>query len=88
MKTVFFFKVSLKYFAHTIKFVDKMPPHGGHSCGGDSNHDDTPEMGLEYSLYAKIDLANLECLNEASDGSGKTVFKPWEDRLNFNTVRP
>lgn len=63
-----------------------MPPHGGHSCVGDSKHDDTPEMGVEYSLYSKIDLQNLECLNEASEGSGKNVFKPWEDRLNFDTV--
>ncbi|KAF2884795.1 hypothetical protein ILUMI_21402 [Ignelater luminosus] len=59
-----------------------MAPHG-HSCEGDKNHDETPEMGLQYSLYSKIDKNNLECLNEASEGSGKTVFKPWEERLNF-----
>ncbi|KAK9687249.1 PITH domain [Popillia japonica] len=60
-----------------------MPPHG-HSCEGDNNHHESPETGLEYSLYAKIDRENLECLNEAVDGSGKTIFKPWEERLNFN----
>lgn len=60
--------------------------HGaGHSCEGDHDHHDTPEMGLQYSLYSKIDKDNLECLNESTEGSGKLVFKPWEERLNFGT---
>ncbi|RZC37413.1 PITH domain-containing protein CG6153, partial [Asbolus verrucosus] len=42
-------------------------------------------MGVEYSLYTKIDKNNLQCLNEAVEGSGKTIFKPWEERLNFET---
>ncbi|KAG5443394.1 hypothetical protein CSKR_113667 [Clonorchis sinensis] len=33
-------------------------------------------------LYQFIDLHNLECLNEAVIGSGKSVFKPYEDRKN------
>ncbi|KAK5646565.1 hypothetical protein RI129_005029 [Pyrocoelia pectoralis] len=57
--------------------------HGSHGCEGDKNHDHTPEMGVQYSLYAKIDKEHLECLNELSEGSGKLVFKQWEDRLNF-----
>lgn len=56
------------------------------SCEGDHDHDNTPEMGIQYSLYAKIDKDNLECLNESVEGSGKTIFKPWEERLNFETV--
>ncbi|KAG5897260.1 hypothetical protein JTB14_013161 [Gonioctena quinquepunctata] len=62
-----------------------MPPHG--KCCGDKNHhhhDDSQEMGIQYSLYGKINKENLECLNEATEGSGRTVFKPWEDRLNFD----
>ncbi|XP_044266130.1 PITH domain-containing protein CG6153 [Tribolium madens] len=59
-----------------------MAPHG-RCCEGDHQHRETPEMGVEYSLYTKIDKNNLECLNEASEGTGKTVFKPWEERLNF-----
>jgi hypothetical protein len=59
----------------------------GHSCDGDHNHDETPEMGLQYSLYSKIELANVECLNEKREGSGKDVFKAWEDRLDFEKVR-
>jgi hypothetical protein len=57
-----------------------------HGCDGDDNHDDTPEMGLQYSLYSKIDTGNLECLNEKIEGSGKDVFKAWEDRMNFEKV--
>lgn len=63
-----------------------MPPHGGACCEGDSHQNETDEMGVEYSLYTKINKDNLECLNEECDGSGKTIFKPWEDRLNFDTV--
>ncbi|RWS28629.1 hypothetical protein B4U80_05821 [Leptotrombidium deliense] len=51
------------------------------STGEDHSHDS--ELGVEYSLYTKIDTYNVQCLNEAEDGSGKSVFKPWEERLNF-----
>lgn len=65
-----------------------MHGHGhSHSCEGDANKDETPEMGMEYSLYTKIDLENMECLNEKVPLSGKSVFKPWEDRLDFEKVR-
>lgn len=65
-----------------------MAQRGHGKCCGDSNHHhESEEMGIQYSLYAKIDKNNLECLNEAREGSGKTVFKPWEERLNFTDVR-
>ena len=35
-----------------------------------------------FSLYQKIDLTNLECLNESEEGSGKRVFRPWQNRLD------
>lgn len=65
-----------------------MAGHGhGHSCEDEHNHDDdSPEMGIQYSLFNKIDKENLECLNEAEENSGKEVFKPWEQRLNFDKV--
>ena len=47
------------------------------------NHED---RGVEYSLYLKIDLENLEVLNEAEEGSGKNVFRPWNERLDTNKV--
>ncbi|XP_064624963.1 PITH domain-containing protein GA19395-like [Lineus longissimus] len=55
-----------------------------HSCGQESHehdHDDA-ERGREFSLYLKIDTENVECLNESVEGSGKAVFKPWEDKLD------
>ncbi|XP_056631326.1 PITH domain-containing protein GA19395 [Diorhabda sublineata] len=59
-----------------------MAPHGK-CCGDSSHHLESDEIGIHYSLYNKIDKENLECLNETTEGSGKTVFKPWEERLNF-----
>lgn len=67
-------------------------PHGhSHDHGQDCGHEATDidhalEMGIEYSLYQKIDLENLECLNEESEGSGKKVFKPYEKRLDLTPV--
>ena len=40
------------------------------------------EAGLAYSLYQRIDLDQLTCLNEEAEESGRTVFKPWEARLD------
>lgn len=63
----------------------------GHNCGGHCDHDghghghdhsSEAELGLQYSLYQKIDLEHVVCLNESVDGSGKTVFKPWNERLD------
>ncbi|KAK6632447.1 hypothetical protein RUM44_007489 [Polyplax serrata] len=59
-----------------------MSGHSHNRCDGDDKHDDTPEMGIEYSLFKKIDSDNLECLNEKIQHSGKDVFKSWENRLN------
>ncbi|XP_067623185.1 PITH domain-containing protein GA19395 [Eurosta solidaginis] len=63
-------------------------PHGhSHNHGQDCGHEATDvdhalEMGIQYSLYQKIDMDNVECLNEEVDGSGKKVFKAYENRLN------
>ena len=32
-------------------------------------------------------MERLECLNEAVGGSGKTVFKAWDDRMDKSKVR-
>jgi len=57
--------------------------HCDHDCNGHSSLNDTEDLGVLYSLFSKIDLSKVECLNEATEGSGKTVFKPWDERLNF-----
>lgn len=65
--------------------------NGGHCShqhadhGGDDAHTG-PELGIQYTLYTKIDIENVQCLNEAVEGSGKTVFKPWDERLDFDRV--
>ena len=57
----------------------------GHSHGSGS-HDHGKagllgeELGVQYSLYQKIDLENVSCLNEEVEGSGRSVFKAWENR--------
>lgn len=67
-----------------------MPHSHDHGHGGCSHEasdlDNALEMGIQYSLYSKIDMVNLECLNEEVEGSGKFVFKPYENRLDFSKV--
>jgi len=60
-------------------------PHSHGPCEHEANGIDPLEMGLQYSLYQKIDMINLEVLNEAIEGSGKKIFKPYEERLNFES---
>ena len=66
-----------------------MSGHGhSHGGGGCDHSDELPEnvKGDEFSLYLKIDLERLQCLNEETEGSGKTVFKPWDKRLDTTDV--
>lgn len=56
-----------------------------HLCGCGDFHSDG-ELGIQYNLYQKIDMANVECLNEYQDETGMTVFKSWEERLDRNKV--
>lgn len=51
-------------------------------CDHDHSHDNFDEIGIQYNLFEKIDIENLQCLNESVDGAGKTVFKPWDKRLD------
>ena len=55
---------------------------GGGGCDHGQAGKVGEETGLSYSLYQKIDLTNLTTLNEEVEDSGKTVFKPWESRLD------
>ncbi|KAK0179892.1 hypothetical protein PV327_005603 [Microctonus hyperodae] len=52
-----------------------------HLCGCGDFHSDG-ELGIQYNLYQKIDMANVECLNEYQEETGMTVFKSWEERLD------
>lgn len=57
-----------------------------HDCGGGCcghGAESTSDLGVAYSLYSKIDLDKMECLNERIEGSGRTIFRSWDRRLNF-----
>ncbi|XP_050588185.1 PITH domain-containing protein GA19395 isoform X2 [Bombus affinis] len=54
-----------------------------HQCNCGVTHNDV-ELGVQYNLYQKIDVENIECLNEFEEATGATVFKPWENRLDRN----
>ena len=59
-------------------------------CCGHEHHDhekESSDLGALYSLYTKIDLERVDCLNEEVEGSGKVVFKPWDKRLDTSKVR-
>lgn len=66
--------------------------HGGGGCRCAAEREEPPEQrGLAYGLYLRIDLERLQCLNESREGSGRGVFKPWEersDRSKVGRVRP
>lgn len=55
-------------------------------CDHDHDHHngccDHGDEATAFSLYQKIDTANVECLNELVDGSGVKVFKPWSERMS------
>jgi PITH domain len=53
--------------------------HGHH----DHDHDGEGDTGgEEWSLYARVDMGRVVCLNEAEPDSGPRVLRPWHDRLN------
>ena len=60
-----------------------------HHCHGEScehDHEDLPEAGDQFLLYSRIDRDNVRCLNEAEPDSGKTVIKPWNERMDNGKV--
>jgi hypothetical protein len=56
-----------------------------HSCSRTCQHVDETNVG-QWNLYTKIDTYNLQCYNEKHDGSGKDVFRAWEERLDRTKV--
>lgn len=73
------------------KWADKgnMAGHNhGHLCGHEHHqHSNTGnDLGALYSLYTKIDINKVECLNEEKQESGKCVFKAWDKRFETHEV--
>ena len=71
------------------QILPKMPCGHSHDHGGPSSGRPLNEgaSGVEYSLYSKIIMDDVECLNEAEENSGRSVFKSWENRLDKEKVR-
>lgn len=54
-----------------------------HNCNhAQCDHEPTTDDASEWNLNTRIDLENLQCLNEEIDGSCKKIFRSWDDRLN------
>jgi len=52
------------------------------TCTGHSHdHDNEDQLGL--SLQSYIDMSQVFCLNEHRENAGKSVLKPYEDRLTL-----
>ena len=58
----------------------------GHGHGGCDHSSPGDGAGDKYSLYLKIDTEKVKCLNESVEGTGKLVFKSWDDRLDKDKV--
>jgi hypothetical protein len=61
-----------------------MPHCHGEHC--EHEHEDLPGSGEQALLYSRIDRDNIRCLNEAEPDSGKTIVKPWDQRLDNDKV--
>ena len=58
-----------------------------HNCNkGTCDHQPANDESAEWNLFAKIDMENLQCLNEEVDGSCKKIFRPWDERLQKEHV--
>ena len=58
--------------------------HGDHEHGHDHEHAHTDTGGLSDNVYMHIDRDNVIALN--SNGEGKGVIKPWDERLDERVV--
>ena len=53
----------------------------GHSHGsGCCNCDDGFEIATDFALHTKISECGFECLGEEIEGSGRKVFKDYENK--------
>ena len=52
----------------------------GKNCGC-SEEPTIENIGIYYNLFSKIEMENLECLNEKLENSARQIFRPWDQRL-------
>ena len=56
--------------------------HNGHS----HSHSPPPDSIPGDSLYSKVDIDRVRCLNERVEGMARSVIKPWDQRLDTEKV--
>eukprot|EP00038_Savillea_parva_P031251 m.84228 g.84228 ORF g.84228 m.84228 type:complete len:230 (-) comp9587_c0_seq2:35-724(-) len=57
--------------------------HGhSHGGGGCEDHDPDPERGFEETLYPFVDIPQVTCLNESTEGAGRSCIRPWSERAD------
>lgn len=53
-----------------------------HKCEHEHDHShDEPQSGFEQTLYPYIDTTKIVCLNEHVPQAGKSIIKPYDQRL-------
>lgn len=58
-----------------------------HNCNKSiCDHESANDYTEEWNLNSRIDIQNVQCLNERVDGSAKKIFRSWDERLNRNYV--
>ncbi|KAG0042431.1 hypothetical protein BGZ83_000463 [Gryganskiella cystojenkinii] len=66
--------------------------HGHHHHGHghddhDHDHDESPDSGLVHeSLHQRIDHDNVVCLNESEPGQGRSILKPWHEKMDDTKI--
>ncbi|KAJ1912670.1 hypothetical protein H4219_005516 [Mycoemilia scoparia] len=55
--------------------------HGGHH-GHDHDHSHDNEEVLKDSLFSKVNIDQVRCMNEKVKDSIKGIFKPWDERMD------
>lgn len=60
--------------------------HGhGHQCSAECDHSAELDVGgEEWSLFQRVEMERVICLNEAEPNSGPRVLRPWHARLDEN----
>ena len=58
----------------------------GHDHDSSHSHSPPPDSIPGDSLYSKIDIDRVRCLNERMDGMAQKVIKPWDQRLDTEKV--
>jgi hypothetical protein len=57
-----------------------------HGDGSSHSHSPPPDSIPGDSLYSKVDLDRVRCLNERVDGMARSIIKPWDQRLDTEKV--